>query len=385
MPISAFWLAFSNFVAAFFSPPLCVYFGDTLGLSLSSRRQSWSWYGLFWRGSGLFFVLVRCFLCWQIHARGDNIVSSHYHRINAVVTLVIITMWYKRELKWIDIIHWAVTMQEKKTNTKNTKQTKQTKTQSKQPKPEQKQKPARLVVSWSVLQAIGRSVEKINNQRPDNSDTQIFANELVASHSFVVGFLCCFCFLFVCLLLSVLFFDDDGLLDYVQVLHQFSFVALNSRRPRVLIWNYCFCNAIKRVKRPGESHEGVGRKKNYCINSVNLHNAIVFPACQLTSRHFLTCFLFLLGLFECVWLLFFIPSKSEEYFGLQEVVLPSCVWKIDGQTIPNFDPLASCEDLFCVKVWWEDVQCTDPPWTYVSIFKPILEQCMCRWTVRKPF
>ena len=25
--------------------------------------------------------------------------------------------------------------------------------------------------------------------------------------------------------------DDDGLLDYVQVLHQFSFVALNGRRP----------------------------------------------------------------------------------------------------------------------------------------------------------
>ena len=120
MPISAFWLAFSNFVAAFFSPPLCVYFGDTLGLSLSSRRQSWSWYGLFWRGSGIFFVLVRCFLCWQIHARGDNIVSSHYHRINAVVTLVIITMWYKRELKWIDIIHWAVTMQEKKKQTPKT-------------------------------------------------------------------------------------------------------------------------------------------------------------------------------------------------------------------------------------------------------------------------
>ena len=42
---------------------------------------------------------------------------------------------------------------------------------------------------------------------------------------------------------------------------------------------------------------------------------------------------------------------------------------------------------FCVKVWWEDVQRTEPPWTYSysNIFKPILEQCMCRWTVRKPF
>ena len=62
------------------------------------------------------------------------------------------------------------------------------------------------------------------------------ANELVASHSFVGWFLFGFCvvlvvwFCFVCFVV-----DDDGLLDYVQVLHQFSFVALNSRRPRVLI------------------------------------------------------------------------------------------------------------------------------------------------------
>ena len=71
------------------------------------------------------------------------------------------------------------------------------------------------------------------------------ANELVASHSFVVGFLLVLLFvlvfcvvfwlLFVCLLLRFLVVDDDGLLDYVQVLHQFSFAALNSRRPRVLI------------------------------------------------------------------------------------------------------------------------------------------------------
>ena len=70
------------------------------------------------------------------------------------------------------------------------------------------------------------------------------ANELVASHSFVgfllvLLFVLVFCvvfwFLFVCLLLRFLVVDDDGLLDYVQVLHQFSFAALNSRRPRVLI------------------------------------------------------------------------------------------------------------------------------------------------------
>ena len=33
-----------------------------------------------------------------------------------------------------------------------------------------------------------------------------------------------------------------------------------------------------------------------------------------------------------------------------------------------------------VKVWREDVQCTEPRWTYLNIFKPILEQCMCMWT-----
>ena len=38
-----------------------------------------------------------------------------------------------------------------------------------------------------------------------------------------------------------------------------------------------------------------------------------------------------------------------------------------------------------VKVWWEDVQCTELPWTYLNIFEPILEQCMCMWTVTKPF
>ena len=56
------------------------------------------------------------------------------------------------------------------------------------------------------------------------------ANELVASHFFVRWFLCGFCvvlvlcFCFVCFVV-----DDDGLLDYVQVLHQFSFVALNQQ------------------------------------------------------------------------------------------------------------------------------------------------------------
>ena len=52
------------------------------------------------------------------------------------------------------------------------------------------------------------------------------ANELVASHSFVVVFLLvlffCVVFLFFFICFAFLVVDDDGLLDYVQVLHQFS-------------------------------------------------------------------------------------------------------------------------------------------------------------------
>ena len=64
-------------------------------------------------------------------------------------------------------------------------------------------------------------------------------NELVASHSrvsvfgFVLVLFLCFAFFgFVsCAFAVCLVDDDDGLLDYVQVLHQFSCVALNSRWP----------------------------------------------------------------------------------------------------------------------------------------------------------
>ena len=57
------------------------------------------------------------------------------------------------------------------------------------------------------------------------------ANELVASHSSFVGwFLFCFWVaLVVCLCFVWSVVEDDGLLDYVQALHQFSFVALNQQ------------------------------------------------------------------------------------------------------------------------------------------------------------
>ena len=71
-----------------------------------------------------------------------------------------------------------------------------------------------------------------------------------------------FCLVLFCVsLLFACFNDDDGPMDYVQVLSQFSFAALNSRWPGTLICNYCSCNVIQCGKRPGESHEGVGRKK----------------------------------------------------------------------------------------------------------------------------
>ena len=57
------------------------------------------------------------------------------------------------------------------------------------------------------------------------------ANELVASHSSFVGWFLFVFVLFWWFVLVVFWFvvDDDGFLDYVQVLHQFSFVALNQQ------------------------------------------------------------------------------------------------------------------------------------------------------------
>ena len=48
--------------------------------------------------------------------------------------------------------------------------------------------------------------------------------------AFVGWFLFCLCVvLVVCFCFVCFVVDDDGLLDYVQVLHQFSFVALNQQ------------------------------------------------------------------------------------------------------------------------------------------------------------
>ena len=48
------------------------------------------------------------------------------------------------------------------------------------------------------------------------------------NHSGVVGLTFCVV-LVVCVCFVCFGVDDDGLLDYVQVLHQFSFVALNQQ------------------------------------------------------------------------------------------------------------------------------------------------------------
>ena len=55
---------------------------------------------------------------------------------------------------------------------------------------------------------------------------------LVCPFFVLFGFVCVSRFSFVpCAFAVCLVDDDDGLLNYVQVLHQFSFVALNSRWP----------------------------------------------------------------------------------------------------------------------------------------------------------
>ena len=87
---------------------------------------------------------------------------------------------------------------------------------------------------------------------------------VLACFVFVVWFCVLFGFV-LCVFAVCLVYDDDGPMDYVQVLPQFSFAALNSRWPGTLICNYCSCNVIQCGKRPDESHEGVGRKKKRAL------------------------------------------------------------------------------------------------------------------------
>ena len=93
-------------------------------------------------------------------------------------------------------------------------------------------------------------------------------NQLVASHSRVsvldlFGLFCVSRFL-VCFVCLCLVDDDDGLLDYVQVLHQFSFVTLNSRWPGILICNYCFCNVISVLNDLAEAMKALDGKRSMC-------------------------------------------------------------------------------------------------------------------------
>ena len=53
-------------------------------------------------------------------------------------------------------------------------------------------------------------------------------------------FVCCLVFV-LCVFAVCLVHDDDGPMDYVQVLPQFSFAALNSRWPGTLICITDFC------------------------------------------------------------------------------------------------------------------------------------------------
>ena len=97
------------------------------------------------------------------------------------------------------------------------------------------------------------------HESPMNWVPVILVCWVLACFVFVVWFCVLFGFV-LCVFAVCLVYDDDGPMDYVQVLPQFSFAALNSRWPGTLICNYCSCNVIQCGKRPGESHEGVGRK-----------------------------------------------------------------------------------------------------------------------------
>ena len=58
------------------------------------------------------------------------------------------------------------------------------------------------------------------------------------------------------------------------------------------------------------------------------------------------------------------PSEDRKWFVK---AAPPVVLKNDGQKIPNFEPLASCEDLFLWK-FAERMYNTEPAWTYLNIF-----------------
>ena len=97
----------------------------------------------------------------------------------------------------------------------------------------------------------------------------VSTNELGASHACVLGFgLFCLLFGFVfCLFLfcvSLLFVWFMMMTAQWTMYRSFpsSLLRLNSRLPGTLICNYCSCNVIQCGKRPGESHEGVGRKRD---------------------------------------------------------------------------------------------------------------------------
>ena len=105
---------------------------------------------------------------------------------------------------------------------------------------------------------------------------------VLACFVFVVWFCVLFGFV-LCVFAVCLVYDDDGPMDYVQVLPQFSFAALNSRWPGTLICNYCSCNVIQCGKRPGESHEGVGRKKKAPVSA-----QMTLAALQNLCRHFMS-------------------------------------------------------------------------------------------------
>jgi hypothetical protein len=99
-------------------------------------------------------------------------------------------------------------------------------------------------------------------------------NELGASHSCVYGFglfwFCCLvCVLFgfvLCVFAVCLVYDDDGPMDYVQVLPQFSFAALNSRWPGTLICITAHAMSYSVVNDLAKAMKALDGKKGRLVN-----------------------------------------------------------------------------------------------------------------------
>ena len=97
-------------------------------------------------------------------------------------------------------------------------------------------------------------------------------------------------------------------------------------------------------------------------------------------------------IFTSSHLLIFTGSGAGKRNSCPLPFFPSCppILRAPGPSRSSGPSLTPCPSSPCpfVKVWWEDVQCTEPPWTYLNIFKPSWNNaCACEqlgtdlWTI----